>query len=165
MYLTQHCLLLFSTLTSGQLCIIYISLSRPVLRPAVNLYFNGYKSCYIFILSFRRRIILVEIRSPPVCGLFVGPSEWSVHYPLCGGNAQSPIDIQSSSAVYSSGLTLNFINYDVIGTESFTVINNGHSGTASGSLRSSAEFISGQAVKSLNSNGVDMQSILRITNV
>lgn len=56
-----------------------------------------------------------------------GPSEWSVHYPLCGGNAQSPIDIQSSSAVYSSGLTLNFINYDVIGTESFTVINNGHS--------------------------------------
>lgn len=60
-------------------------------------------------------------------GVDDGPDEWHVHYPLCGGTSQSPIDIVTSSATYSAGLAFNYINYNEANTGAFTVTNNGHS--------------------------------------
>lgn len=56
-----------------------------------------------------------------------GPSEWPTSYPNCGGQRQSPIDIDSASASYADGLGLDFTNYDQPSTGEFTVTNNGHS--------------------------------------
>lgn len=56
-----------------------------------------------------------------------GPDHWSAHYPYCAGQNQSPIDIDSQSATYASGLGLVYTNYDQPISGQFTVTNNGHS--------------------------------------
>lgn len=56
-----------------------------------------------------------------------GPDHWSDSYPNCGGQNQSPIDIDSQSTTTVQGLDLIYTNYDQPIDGQFTVTNNGHS--------------------------------------
>lgn len=64
----------------------------------------------------------------PVKGL-VGQTEWSEHFPDCGGSAQSPVDVATIHARFDPGLTpLTPLGYDQHGHMPFTLHNNGHTG-------------------------------------
>jgi carbonic anhydrase len=55
----------------------------------------------------------------------LGPDTWSDHYPLCAGQAQSPINILTSCTHYRNIAPFNFTSaYDK--EHKFTVKNNGH---------------------------------------
>ena len=54
------------------------------------------------------------------------PSLWTDGHPACGGVHQSPIDINTTTAVIANFYRLAFINYDKIFVE--TVTNNGYTG-------------------------------------
>ncbi|KAM6217850.1 carbonic anhydrase 14 isoform 1-T1 [Rhynchocyon petersi] len=56
-----------------------------------------------------------------------GQDHWPASYPECGGNAQSPIDIQTDSATFDPELpALQPHGYDQPGTELLDLHNNGH---------------------------------------
>ncbi|XP_006861422.1 PREDICTED: carbonic anhydrase 14 [Chrysochloris asiatica] len=56
-----------------------------------------------------------------------GQDHWSATYPECGGNAQSPIDIQTDSVTFDPELpALQPRGYDQPGTEPLDLHNNGH---------------------------------------
>jgi len=55
-----------------------------------------------------------------------GPDSWFLHYDQCAGSMQSPINIQSASASYSSSLKpFTFNNYSQ--SISWNIANNGDS--------------------------------------
>jgi carbonic anhydrase len=55
-----------------------------------------------------------------------GPDVWSDLYPLCDGQSQSPINIDTTSTVYHSVQIFKFsAGYSI--TQNFKLINNGHS--------------------------------------
>jgi carbonic anhydrase len=55
-----------------------------------------------------------------------GPDAWPQYFPTCKGALQSPINLQTSSALYDILLKdINFINYDKV--LSWNMTNNGHS--------------------------------------
>lgn len=56
----------------------------------------------------------------------LGPTDWKYNYSACGLNAQSPINIVTSSAVPISS-SLTFSGYDKNSSSNFKVTNNGHS--------------------------------------
>lgn len=60
-----------------------------------------------------------------MCIFLADQSEWSGE---CSGSMQSPINIDVDSTVINQTLDLAFKNYD-IPLMSFSVVNNGHSGT------------------------------------
>ncbi|XP_036297775.1 carbonic anhydrase 14 [Pipistrellus kuhlii] len=56
-----------------------------------------------------------------------GQDHWPASFPECGGNAQSPIDIQTSSVTFDSKLpALQPHGYDQPGTKPLELHNNGH---------------------------------------
>ena len=55
-----------------------------------------------------------------------GPEEWPNMYPNCGGDQQSPIDIQTNLTVGLNVPYLNFSHYDTITLAS--MLENGHTG-------------------------------------
>lgn len=64
----------------------------------------------------------------PVQGL-VGQTEWSEHFPDCGGSFQSPVDVATTQTRFDPGLTpLTPLGYDQHGHQPFTLHNNGHTG-------------------------------------
>lgn len=54
-----------------------------------------------------------------------GPETWQEHFELCGGQAQSPIDIMEDSTEEANYEAFEFINYDKT-PSSMTLSNNGH---------------------------------------
>lgn len=57
--------------------------------------------------------------------LNLDPNQWPINYPTCGGERQSPIDLDVVTAIETEYPTLSFGNYNkVIPVESLT--NNGH---------------------------------------
>lgn len=59
----------------------------------------------------------------------VGQSEWSQHFPACGGSSQSPVDVATTRTRFDPGLTpLTPLGYDQHGHQPFTLHNNGHTG-------------------------------------
>lgn len=56
-----------------------------------------------------------------------GQDHWPTSYPECGGNAQSPIDIQTDSVIFDPNLpAIQPHGYDQLGTEPLDLHNNGH---------------------------------------
>ncbi|XP_004716636.1 carbonic anhydrase 14 isoform X3 [Echinops telfairi] len=56
-----------------------------------------------------------------------GQDDWPASYPECGGNAQSPIDIQTDAATFNPELpALQPHGYEQPGTEPLDLHNNGH---------------------------------------
>uniref|UniRef100_A0A8C6QYM9 carbonic anhydrase n=1 Tax=Nannospalax galili TaxID=1026970 RepID=A0A8C6QYM9_NANGA len=56
-----------------------------------------------------------------------GQDHWPASYPECGGNAQSPIDIQTDSVIFNPDLpAVQHHGYDQPGTEPLDLHNNGH---------------------------------------
>lgn len=56
-----------------------------------------------------------------------GQDHWPASYPECGGNAQSPIDIQTDGVIFDPDLpTVQPHGYDQLGTEPLDLHNNGH---------------------------------------
>lgn len=56
------------------------------------------------------------------------PSRWQNHYPACGGNQQSPINIRTSQCVpHKFSKPLKYVNSDKTPTK-VTLENNGYSG-------------------------------------
>lgn len=60
-----------------------------------------------------------------------GPSHWAELYPECGGNNQSPINIDTAATQPLPGSsTFSFSNYGrILSAQPFTLTNNGHSAT------------------------------------
>lgn len=59
----------------------------------------------------------------------VGQSEWSEHFPECGGSSQSPVDVVTTQTKYDARLTpLTPLGYGQHGNRPFTLYNNGHTG-------------------------------------
>ncbi len=62
----------------------------------------------------------------------LGPDNWYVKYPVCGGHFQSPIDIKTDEAVYDEKIRKEpfvFHGYDSIPQDSkLKMYNNGHAG-------------------------------------
>ncbi|XP_049587659.1 carbonic anhydrase 14 isoform X2 [Syngnathus scovelli] len=57
----------------------------------------------------------------------VGQSEWSEHFPECGGSSQSPVDVVTSQTKYDPDLSpLTPLGYSQHGNRPFTLYNNGH---------------------------------------
>ncbi|XP_056902068.1 carbonic anhydrase 14 isoform X2 [Takifugu flavidus] len=57
----------------------------------------------------------------------VGQTEWSQHFPACGGSSQSPVDVATTRTRFDPGLTpLTPLGYDQHGHKPFTLHNNGH---------------------------------------
>ncbi|XP_028986426.1 carbonic anhydrase 14 isoform X4 [Betta splendens] len=57
----------------------------------------------------------------------VGQSEWSEHFPDCGGTSQSPVDIVTTHTKYDPALLpLTPLGYSQHGNKPFTLYNNGH---------------------------------------
>nr|XP_020462846.1 LOW QUALITY PROTEIN: carbonic anhydrase 14-like [Monopterus albus] len=57
----------------------------------------------------------------------VGQSEWSKHFPDCGGTSQSPVDVVTTQTKYDSSLIpLTPLGYSQHGNKPFTLYNNGH---------------------------------------
>ena len=54
------------------------------------------------------------------------PDAWSSHYSACGGDSQSPIDIQPQSSILKSYPEFKFHQYESIANVHIT--NNGHTG-------------------------------------
>jgi carbonic anhydrase len=67
-----------------------------------------------------------------LCSLHLAaPANWSVSYTMCGGQRQSPIDIDTPHTVYDSELaSLTFNGYDTVNGQStiVNITNSGHSG-------------------------------------
>uniref|UniRef100_A0A3Q3DFY5 Carbonic anhydrase XIV n=1 Tax=Hippocampus comes TaxID=109280 RepID=A0A3Q3DFY5_HIPCM len=60
-------------------------------------------------------------------GGMVGQSEWSEHFPECGGSSQSPVDVVTTQTKYDARLTpLTPLGYGQHGNRPFTLYNNGH---------------------------------------
>ncbi|KAM5145467.1 carbonic anhydrase 12-like [Mantella aurantiaca] len=57
----------------------------------------------------------------PLCG----PETWSTHYPTCGLNSQSPIDIITSQTISNSGLGPLLVS-GINGPSTAVITNNGH---------------------------------------
>ncbi|CAH6921962.1 carbonic anhydrase 14 [Phodopus roborovskii] len=56
-----------------------------------------------------------------------GQDHWPTSYPECGGNAQSPVDIQTDSVIFDPDLpAVQPHGYDQLGTEPLDLHNNGH---------------------------------------
>jgi len=55
-----------------------------------------------------------------------GPDNWKKYFPLCGGDTQSPIDIDSLSTYYYQFQSFNF-SQGYYSEQTFTLTNNGHS--------------------------------------
>uniref|UniRef100_A0A3Q1ESR2 Carbonic anhydrase XIV n=1 Tax=Acanthochromis polyacanthus TaxID=80966 RepID=A0A3Q1ESR2_9TELE len=56
-------------------------------------------------------------------------SEWSEHFPECGGTSQSPVDVVTTQTRYDPGLTaVTPLGYSQHGNKPFTLYNNGHTG-------------------------------------
>lgn len=67
-------------------------------------------------------------RLPPVPEGALDQAHWSKEYPACGGESQSPINLQRKKVRYNPSLTaLNLTGYEAQGGE-FPMINNGHTG-------------------------------------
>lgn len=59
----------------------------------------------------------------------VGQTEWSQHFPECGGTSQSPVDVVSTQTKYDPGLIpITPLGYSQLGHRPFTLYNNGHTG-------------------------------------
>lgn len=59
----------------------------------------------------------------------VGQTEWSQHFPECGGTSQSPVDVVSTQTKYDPGLIpVTPLGYSQLGHRPFTLYNNGHTG-------------------------------------
>uniref|UniRef100_H3CRJ6 carbonic anhydrase n=1 Tax=Tetraodon nigroviridis TaxID=99883 RepID=H3CRJ6_TETNG len=57
----------------------------------------------------------------------LGQTEWSEHFPDCGGASQSPVDVATIQTRFDPGLTpLTPLGYDQHGHKPFTLHNNGH---------------------------------------
>ncbi|TNN02729.1 hypothetical protein fugu_010216 [Takifugu bimaculatus] len=57
----------------------------------------------------------------------VGQTEWSQHFPACGGSSQSPVDVATTRTRFDPSLTpLTPLGYDQHGHKPFTLHNNGH---------------------------------------
>lgn len=67
-------------------------------------------------------------RLSPVPEGALDQAHWSEEYPACGGESQSPINLQRKKVRYNPSLTaLNLTGYEAQGGE-FPMINNGHTG-------------------------------------
>lgn len=70
-----------------------------------------------------------SLLSSPLSKGLVGQTEWSEHFPDCGGSSQSPVDVATVHARFDPGLTpLTPLGYDQHGHKPFTLHNNGHTG-------------------------------------
>lgn len=59
----------------------------------------------------------------------MGQTEWSKHFPDCGGSSQSPVDVATTQTRFDPGLSpLTPLGYDQHGHKPFTLHNNGHTG-------------------------------------
>lgn len=59
----------------------------------------------------------------------VGQTEWSQHFPDCGGTSQSPVDVVSTQTKYDPALIpVTPLGYSQLGHRPFTFYNNGHTG-------------------------------------
>ncbi len=56
-----------------------------------------------------------------------GPARWPILFEKCGGNMQSPINIDQTSLVYDSSLG-PFILSNYNAPQSFKMFNDGHTG-------------------------------------
>ena len=54
------------------------------------------------------------------------PTQWGNDTPACGGAHQSPINFDSTTAIFANYSPVNFVNYDKIYQE--TITNNGYTG-------------------------------------
>ncbi|XP_061838912.1 carbonic anhydrase 14 isoform X4 [Nerophis lumbriciformis] len=83
----------------------------------------------LFILLLRlgpQWTAAVEDMSWTYTGL-VGQSQWSEHFPECGGSSQSPVDIVTTQTKYDPGLSpLTPLGYSQHGNRPFSLYNNGH---------------------------------------
>ncbi|XP_054637225.1 carbonic anhydrase 14 isoform X3 [Dunckerocampus dactyliophorus] len=83
----------------------------------------------LFILLLRpglRWTAAAEDMSWTYTGL-VGQSQWSEHFPECGGSSQSPVDVVTTQTKYDPGLPpLTPLGYSQHGNRPFTLYNNGH---------------------------------------
>lgn len=72
-----------------------------------------------------------DLCSPLLSPASEGPNDethWPEEYPTCGGDRQSPIDVQRKKVRYNPSLkALNLTGYEVQGGD-FVMINNGHTG-------------------------------------
>ncbi|EFX88103.1 alpha-carbonic anhydrase [Daphnia pulex] len=68
-------------------------------------------------------VIRVETE-PKNAWTYDDPEQWPVNFPMCGGEQQSPINLDPFTALEFDYPTFNFFNYDKAFVE--TVINNGH---------------------------------------
>ena len=77
---------------------------------------------YVFTRVWNIRNIIIDNK-------FSGPEHWADSYPICGLDAQSPINIDSRCE-YNADLTeINFVGYDdVPANTAWSIANNGHSG-------------------------------------
>ena len=71
-------------------------------------------------MKFRTNNFLLNFKS------YLGPVEWPTLYAGCNGDSQSPIDIQTASAIYNPNLT-RFAFNNPSPRSKMIVINNGHS--------------------------------------
>lgn len=78
-------------------------------------------------LQVRKGFTKMSLNSVPV--LDSGPSTWKLDYPQCAGSSQSPISVDTSSAVLDKNLTaFTFSGYDSVNNVSMSMKNNGHTG-------------------------------------
>uniref|UniRef100_A0A8C6PLZ2 carbonic anhydrase n=1 Tax=Nothobranchius furzeri TaxID=105023 RepID=A0A8C6PLZ2_NOTFU len=57
----------------------------------------------------------------------IGQSEWSEHFPDCGGTSQSPVDVITTQTKYEPSLIpVTPLGYSQHGNQPFTLSNNGH---------------------------------------
>ncbi|KAJ8383774.1 hypothetical protein AAFF_G00214610 [Aldrovandia affinis] len=57
----------------------------------------------------------------------VGQSQWSEYFPDCGGNKQSPINVETTQTQHDPSLTpMRPLGYRQLGKKPFTLHNNGH---------------------------------------
>uniref|UniRef100_A0A1A8N0L8 carbonic anhydrase n=1 Tax=Nothobranchius pienaari TaxID=704102 RepID=A0A1A8N0L8_9TELE len=57
----------------------------------------------------------------------IGQSEWSEHFPDCGGTSQSPVDVITTQTKYEPSLIpVTPLGYSQYGNQPFTLSNNGH---------------------------------------
>lgn len=95
----------------------------------------------LFISSYSENVFWTSSHSQVYCkitgtdvvvSIVAGPegqSQWSKHYPYCGGAYQSPIDIKSDLLRFDPTLRpIEVYDYNLSPNEHLTLGNNGHSG-------------------------------------